>query len=124
MDIKILQEKVVNFARQRAWEPFHNPKDLALCLSIEAAELLEHFLWKDKEQVARLAGDEHFLHEAARELGDVFICALNLTAALGLDPAGIIEDKLKENNAKYPADKAFGRADKYGAYLKESKDQK
>jgi len=119
-----LQEKVVQFARQRAWEPFHNPKDLALCLSVEAAELLELFLWKDKDEVVRLTGEEPFLREAARELGDVFICALNLAAVLGLDPAGIIEDKLKENNAKYPVDKAFGRADKYSAYSREAKDEK
>lgn len=96
---------LVAFRDERNWKQFHNSKDLALAISIEAAELNELFLWKKAEEV-----DESRLRE---ELADVFAYALLLAHKHGLDVEQIVLDKIRQNNEKYPVEKARGTARKY-----------
>lgn len=98
-------QRLLQFRNDRDWEQFHNSKDLAVALSIEASELLELFLWKGNEE-----GDHAKLKE---ELADVLMYALLLADKHGLDINQIILDKLEINNQKYPVDKAKGKATKY-----------
>lgn len=100
-----LIQKIRAFRDERDWQQFHNSKDLALALSIEASELLELFLWKGNEDANP--------DKLKEELADVFMYALLLADKQGLDVRQIVEDKMKRNNEKYPVDKAKGSAKKY-----------
>ena len=111
--IRELQEKIAAFRDERNWKQFHNPKDLAISISLEAAELLEVFQWSGADTGA---ATEKKLKKVREELADVLIYALLLGQDLGLDISEIISSKLEENARKYPVDKAYGRADKYTAY--------
>lgn len=104
-DIQALTGQVKAFVDQRDWDQFHNPKDLALALSIEAAELNEAFLWKKAEEAKP--------EKVKEELADVIIYALLLARKYGLDIPTIVKEKLERNAAKYPVDKAKGSAKKY-----------
>lgn len=115
MDIKELQNKVIEFTK-RDWGQYHNPKDLALSISLEAAELLEIFQWKDAGQVEGLKTDETARKRVKEELGDILIYALTLAHEFGFDPADVIPDKMRMNKDKYPVEKVKGRSDKYTAY--------
>lgn len=96
---------LIKFRDERDWAQFHNPKDLALALNIEAAELLELFLWKNAEDAN--------VDKIKEELADVFSYALLLAEKYNLDVKQIILDKIKLNDSKYPVDKAKGTAKKY-----------
>lgn len=98
-------KKLIDFRDQRDWEQFHNSKDLALAISIEAGELLELFLWKGNEDV-----NEDKLKE---ELADILSYCFYLAHKHDLDIYEIISDKINKNNNKYPVDKAKGTAKKY-----------
>lgn len=102
---KKLQETLIAFRNERDWEQFHNPKDLALALSIEAAELNELFLWKK--------ADEADPEKIREELADVFAYAILLAEKYDLDINEIVLDKIRRNAEKYPVDKAKGSAKKY-----------
>ncbi|MDO8999699.1 MAG: nucleotide pyrophosphohydrolase [Bacteroidota bacterium] len=102
---KEIIEALIKFRNERDWEQFHNPKDLALAINIEAAELLELFLWKNAEDA-----DKEKIKE---ELADVFSFAFLLADKYNLDVKQIILDKIKLNGEKYPVDKAKGTAKKY-----------
>ena len=104
-DVDRLIRQIVEFRDQRNWAQFHNPKDLALGLSIEAAELNELFLWKKPEEA-----DPTRVRE---ELADILIFALMLLEKYGLDLEEIVQEKLAANADKYPADKARNNAAKY-----------
>lgn len=104
-DIKELTEKLIDFRDRRDWAQFHNPKDLAVALNIEAGELLEAFLWKDAEDA-----DPEKVKE---ELADVLAYALLLADKYKFNVADIVTEKIKENERKYPVDKAKGTAKKY-----------
>lgn len=93
------------FRDKRDWGQFHNPKDLALAITIEAGELLELFLWKKAEDADR--------EKITEELADVFSYAFLLADHYGLDVKQIVADKIKLNENKYPVDKAKGTAKKY-----------
>ncbi len=116
MDIKELQEEVIEFREEREWGQYHNPKDLAVSISLEAAELLEIFQWKDAAQVEELKTDETARKRVKEELGDVLIYALTLVHEFGFDPSEVVLEKMRKNNEKYPAEKVKGRSDKYTAY--------
>lgn len=103
--IESLISQLVAFRNDRDWQQFHNPKDLALALSIEAAELNELFLWKKAEEANQ--------EKVKEELADVFAYALLLANHYGFDVQQIVEAKIKQNNKKYPAEKAKGTAKKY-----------
>lgn len=100
-----LTEALLKFRDERDWAQFHNPKDLALALNIEAAELLELFLWKDPSEAN--------VDKIKEELADVFSYAILLAEKYKLDIKEIILDKIQLNQAKYPVDKAKGSAKKY-----------
>jgi NTP pyrophosphatase (non-canonical NTP hydrolase) len=107
-DIQILIDELVKFRDARNWDQFHNTKDLALAISIEAAELNELFLWKTTEESERV--DQTKLKE---ELADVFAFALLLAGKHGLDVKEIVLEKIKKNGEKYPVEKSKGTAKKY-----------
>ncbi len=100
-----ITEALIKFRNERDWEQFHNPKDLALAINIEAAELLELFLWKNAED----ANPE----KVKEELADVFAFAFLLAEKYGFDVKEIILEKIKKNGEKYPVEKAKGTAKKY-----------
>ena len=104
-DIKEITQKLVDFRNERDWKQFHNPKDLAAALSIEASELLECFLWKNSEE-----GSEERVRE---ELADVFAYAFLMAEHYGFDVKDIVLDKIVKNGEKYPVDKAKGNGNKY-----------
>lgn len=104
-DTKVITDALVKFRDERDWEQFHNSKDLALALSIEASELNELFLWKKAEDV----NDE----KLKNELADVFAYAFLLAHKHNLDVKTIVLDKIKSNGEKYPVDKSKGTATKY-----------
>lgn len=110
-EIKSLTEKIKKFRDDRDWMQFHNHKDMALSLVLEAAEVLEHFQWKKPEEVEKHARKRK--EEIAEELADVAMYLFELADNLKIDLAKAIEDKLAKNAKKYPIQKAKGNARKY-----------
>jgi NTP pyrophosphatase (non-canonical NTP hydrolase) len=104
-DIQVLIDALIEFRDVRDWEQFHNPKDLAIAISIEANELLELFLWKNPE-----GANEEKIKE---ELADIFSFALLLANKYNIDVKQIVLDKIEANGIKYPVEKAKGSAKKY-----------
>ena len=104
-DLEELRKAIMQFTQERDWDQFHNGKDLALALSIEAAELNEAFLWKDPKDVN--------VEKVKEELADVFNYAIQIADKYNLDVKQIVLDKLKKNAEKYPVEKAYGSAKKY-----------
>ncbi|WP_152287553.1 nucleotide pyrophosphohydrolase [Flavicella marina] len=104
-DIKNITEALIKFRNERDWEQFHNPKDLAVALNIEAGELLENFLWKSSEEAKK--------DKVKEELADVFAYALLLAEKYDFDVKEIVLEKIKKNGEKYPVEKAKGTAKKY-----------
>lgn len=102
---KYLQKLLIEFRNERDWEQFHNPKDLALALSIEASELNELFLWKKPEEAN--------LEKIKEELADVFAYALLIAEKYDFNIDEIVLDKIQRNAEKYPVDKSKGTAKKY-----------
>lgn len=110
-EIAKLQEQLRKFADERDWEQFHSPKNLAMALMAEAAEVGEHFLWLDDRQSASLPPAS--AAEVALELADVFLYLLRLADRLQVDLVAAAERKLAINAERYPVALARGRADKY-----------
>lgn len=108
-----LREKILAFARERDWEKFHSPKNLSMALAGEAAELMEHFLWLDGPESVRAAEDPDRAQSVRAELADVVIYALEFANVCEIDLSDAILEKLRENAAKYPVEKARGNARKY-----------
>lgn len=104
-DILEITDKIVKFTAERDWDQFHNGKDLALALSIEAAELNELYLWKKPEDVD--------VEKVKEELADILNYAFLIAEKYNLDVKQIILDKLERNAQKYPVDKSRGNAKKY-----------
>ena len=104
-DLEELRKAIVQFTQERDWDQFHNGKDLALALSIEAAELTEAFRWKESAEVN--------VEKVKEELADIFNYAILLADKYNLDIRQIVLDKIKRNAEKYPVDKAYGSAKKY-----------
>jgi NTP pyrophosphatase (non-canonical NTP hydrolase) len=107
-DFQMLIDELVKFRDARQWEQFHNTKDLALALSIEAAELNELFLWKPVEECENV--DRERLKE---ELADILAFTLLLAGKHGFDIREIVLEKIRKNNEKYPVAKSKGTAKKY-----------
>jgi NTP pyrophosphatase (non-canonical NTP hydrolase) len=104
-DLDEIIEKLIKFRDERDWEQFHNSKDLALAISVEAGELLELFLWKNAEEVSK--------EKLKEELADILAFSLLLAHKHGLDIKEILKEKIQKNAEKYPIDKAKGTAKKY-----------
>ena len=104
---------VQRFRDEREWRQFHNPKDLAISISLEAAELLEQFQWKTPEDVNALLKKGEYRTRIGEEMADVLILLISLADVLGLDLVETARAKLQENARKYPVDRARGSARKY-----------
>lgn len=104
-EIRDITAALLKFRDERDWAQFHNPKDLALALNIEAGELLESFLWKSSEQA-----DPYRVKE---ELADIFAFAFLLSEKYGFDVKQIVLEKIEKNSLKYPVAKSRGTAKKY-----------
>ena len=109
-----LLEKIIAFRDERDWQQFHNLKDLAAGLAIEAAELQEIFLWKSPDELAETIAAKK--NELSEELADITWFVLLLAHELNIDLNDAVEDKLQKNAAKYPADKVRGSSKKYDEY--------
>lgn len=110
-DLRELQIALRRFAEERQWQQFHTPKNLAASISIEAAELLEHFQWLTDEQSAQIPQER--LQLVGHEIADVLIYLLQISDKLGIAPIQAAMQKLEINAAKYPADKSRGNIKKY-----------
>lgn len=109
-----LRAVVDTFGDEREWGQFHDPKNLAEAISIEASELLEHFLWKTKEDVTLLLeSDAAYREEVSDEFADVLGYVLRMARALNIDASEALRAKFEKNAIKYPIEKAKGRATKY-----------
>lgn len=100
--------KALAFRQKRNWEQFHNPKDLAISISIESSELLENFQWKSSEEAMHIKKDD-----IADELADVLIYSIYMAETLSISIEELILNKLKKNELKYPVEKAYGTKNKY-----------
>jgi len=110
-DIQKLIKKIKEFRDDRNWMKFHNHKDMAISLALEAAEVLEHFQWKSLEEIKEYAKKNK--GEIGEELADVAIYLFELADNVGIDLKDAIERKLEKNAEKYPTEKAKGKHTKY-----------
>jgi NTP pyrophosphatase (non-canonical NTP hydrolase) len=108
-----LQEKIAAFVEERDWKQFHTPKDVAVSITIEAAELLELFQWKKDKEINQLLSETGFRKQLEHEIADIMIYLLILTESLGIDVARAVTDKIQMNKKKYPIEKVKGSATKY-----------
>lgn len=109
--LKNLQLAIRKFCDDRNWDQFHNPKDLAISLSLESAELLEHFQWKSDSEITKHLEDKK--SEVADELADVFYWVLLIANKLDIDLVGAFDKKMIKNAEKYPIAKAKNSHKKY-----------
>ena len=110
-DIEKLTGEIIKFRNDRDWSQFHKPKDLAISLSLEASEVLEHFQWKTEVEIEKYVKTDK--EEIADELADVFSYLLVLSHDLDIDLIKAFEQKLKKSIVKYPIEKAKGKSTKY-----------
>ncbi len=108
-----LQARIRAFRDERDWMQFHNPKNIAISISLEAAELLEHFQWRSFDESEAYCEDEAARGELADEMADIGIYLAELADNLGIDLMAAMEAKLAKNAAKYPVEKARGSHKKY-----------
>lgn len=106
-----LTQKIIEFRDKRDWKQFHNPKDVALSLALEAAEVLEHFQWKNQEEIKQYSKTNK--DDIGRELADVLNWILVMSHDLDIDILSALEKKIEENEKKYPIEKARGKHTKY-----------
>jgi NTP pyrophosphatase (non-canonical NTP hydrolase) len=112
--IQDLKNLLQQFREDRNWDQFHDAKNLAEAISIEAAELLELFLWQDSEAVMKkIEEDDEFKTEVGEELADVIAFCINFANATNIDISTVVRDKVAKNAKKYPIDKAKNTATKY-----------
>jgi len=102
------------FADERDWEQFHTPKNLAMALSVEVAEIVEHFQWLTAEESRRLSREKR--QQLRDEIGDVLIYLASLADKFGIDPIDAAADKVEKNRKKYPAQQVRGKSLKYTDY--------
>ena len=110
-DLTQIRQKILAFRNERDWAQFHDPKNLAEAVSIEAGELLENFLWKTTEQSRKLAEEE--LKNVKEELADIFIFLTYISEEYKIDLLAEVEKKIAKNAAKYPIEKSKGSSKKY-----------
>jgi len=110
-DVKNLQEKIAQFVSDRDWHQFHNPKDLAISLNLEASEVLEHFQWKSEKEMLEYVKTHK--EEVSDELADVLYWVLLMANNMDIDVVAASEKKLEKNAKKYPVEKSKGNHKKY-----------
>ncbi len=111
--IQALTAKIRHFAEERQWEPFHTPRNLMLALVGEVGELAEIFQWRKEEEVATMMSDAATAQALRDELADVATYCFRLADVLGIDLGAAMVQKIAQNAAKYPVEKAKGHARKY-----------
>ena len=111
LSLEDLQQKILAFRDARDWAQFHTPKDIAIGLSLEAGEVLEHFLWKTPEEIAEYLKTHK--EEIADEMGDVLNYLLIMANDFGIDLLDATDKKIDKNAAKYPVEKSKGKHTKY-----------
>ncbi len=112
--MKKVRDELLEFVRERDWEQFHSPKNLAMAMAVEASEILEIFQWKTEEESKNLSKDE--VRHLREEVADVFLYLVNLASKYDIDIIQASHDKMVLNREKYPADLAKGKSDKYDVY--------
>ncbi len=110
-DIAELQKMIRSFVDERDWDQFHNPKDASISLVLEATEVMEHFQWKNADEMAKHIVDKKA--DVGEELADVFYWVLLLANKMDIDLTDAFKEKMKQNAAKYPVEKAKGSHKKY-----------
>ncbi|MFC2079287.1 nucleotide pyrophosphohydrolase [Candidatus Bipolaricaulota bacterium] len=113
MDISMMTKHLRDFAKDRDWQQFHSPKNLAMALVVESSELLELFQWLTEEQSRSIVPDSEDHVRCMEEIGDILIYLLRLCDQLQINPLRAAEDKIAENELKYPIADAKGNAVKY-----------
>lgn len=103
--IKLVDE----FVAERAWQPFHDAKNLSASIAIEAAELMEHFQWLRSDQLDSVCQDAKAFAEVREELADITAYLLSFASKMGIDVSSALEEKMRKNAVKYPADRFRGR---------------
>ena len=111
MSLEKIQERIRDFASERNWEQFHNPKNLAMAIGSETGELLEIFQWMTED--ASKYPDEKTLNLIKEELSDIMIYCLRACDILKIDPIECMNKKIDKNAEKYPVEKSYGNAVKY-----------
>ncbi len=106
-----LRARLAQFAEERDWNQFHNPKNLAMALVVEAGELVEHFQWLTPDEASTLPSEQKT--EVAMEMADVLMFLLRLADKMDVDLIAAAGEKLEQNRQKYPVHKSRGRATKY-----------
>jgi dCTP diphosphatase len=114
LGLEDLRSAISAFIQERDWEQFHSPKNLVMALSVEVAEIVEHFQWLTEEQSKDLSPVK--LAEVREEIGDVMIYLTELAETLGIDPVEAAMAKVETNTEKYPAALVKGKASKYTEY--------
>lgn len=109
--IEELVQKIINFRNKRDWKKFHNPKDVALSLSLEVSEVVEHFQWKNGEEINEYIKTHK--NEIGEELADVLYWVLLMSSDLDIDILDALDKKIDSNDKKYPVEKAKGKHTKY-----------
>lgn len=109
-----LNERLLAFARERDWEQFHSPKNLAMALIAECAELVEHFQWLSEEQSRQLPPEKQ--EQVALEMADILIYLIRAAERLDIDLIAAAQRKIAINETRYPADKVYGDARRAGEY--------
>ena len=112
--IEQIKIRLREFATERDWDQFHSPKNLAMALIVEAAELVEHFQWLKEEESAALPQDK--LAEVEQELADIQIYLIRLADKLDIDLMSAVASKIELNEKKYPAEMVRGSSKKYSEY--------
>jgi NTP pyrophosphatase (non-canonical NTP hydrolase) len=114
LNINEISLRLKKFADDRNWNQFHSPKNLSMALSVEAAELLEHFQWLSEQESLSL--NETKKNAVATEIADVLIYLIRISDILNIDLSEAVNSKMKLNTEKYPADKVYGNSKKYTEY--------
>ncbi len=116
IDVDTLKKYLENYAKERDWEQFHNPKNLAMALSVEASELLEIFQWLSPEQAQKLIHEPESKNKVAHEVADILTYAILLCKYMDINLSEALKEKLSHNAKKYPVDLARGNAKKYSEF--------
>lgn len=113
-ELEELRIRVSKFAKERDWDQFHSPKNLAMALIVEAGELVEHFQWLKQSESRELSKEKHLAVE--EELADILVYLVRIADQLDIDLVSAAKRKIKSNEAKYPADIVRGSSRKYTEY--------
>ena len=118
LDVKEMQDFSQKFVKDREWDKYHTPKNVAMGVTIEASELMEIFQWLNDQQSYDLKNDPEKKEQIADEMGDILHYLVRLSTLLDIDLKEAFWQKIRKTEAKYPADLAKGKKDKYTAYAK------